>query len=344
MRSHVLLPLYSRRHAGWQGIVALQWREPREPGPAERLLYEFLATTLSESIAAERTMRAYQDSLGANEALLRRAEVALQESQRQSTMLRTLLDHLPLAVIVVRVLDGQMELIQTAGQETVFVGKPGDPLDPSAFTAYAPGAPEPLPPHELAGVRALMTGQTCRQELEIPRPDGTRALIDCTATPMHYEGDPAIHLVLLYNDVTEHRRAERERMVAQDELLRVQALALTERSTPLIPIREDVLIMPLVGAIDEERGRQIIDTLVNLGGRAGVKAAIIDVTGVHNLDTAAARALIGAAQALRLRGVRSILTGIQSNAAMTLVGLGIDFSAIAVRGTLQDGVALATRG
>ncbi len=341
--SIILLPLFSARHTSWQGVVGLHWSGPHAPAPAERILYELLLTTLSESIAAERTLRAHRTGLVDNENLLVRAELALQESQRQRTMLRTLLDHLPLGVVVVRIIDGgKMEVVTSAGK--LDLERYGEKIDLTTVVAYGPGENEPLPMDRMPAVIALKTGQTARGELELPLPDGSRILLDSIVTPMQYEGDPSIHLICLYSDVTEQRRAERDRLATQEQLLQVQALALAERSTPLIPIREDVLVLPLVGSIDDERGRQILDTLVHLGGRTTVRAAIIDVTGIRNLDTAAARVLLGAAQALRLRGVQSILTGIQANAAMTLVGLGIDFSGIAVRGTLQDGVAFATRG
>lgn len=339
----VLLPLYSARHEKWQGLVVLGWAEPRAHAATERVLYEFLQVTLSETIAAERTACAYSESLVENEKLLARAEQALQESQRQRTMLSTLLDNLPLGVVVVRIVeDGKMEVVLNAGKiDLTRFG--GTQIDMTTVVAYGPGEDTPLTMERMPAFIALQTGKTARGELELAAPDGSRILLEATATPMRYEGDQYTHLIALYSDVTDQRRAERERLAVQEQLLQVQALALAERSTPLIPIREDVLILPLVGTIDDERGRQILETLVNLGGRTNVRAAIIDVTGVRNLDTAAARVLLGAAQALRLRGVKSILTGIQASAAMTLVSLGVDFSAITVRGTLQDGVLYATQ-
>jgi anti-anti-sigma regulatory factor len=137
--------------------------------------------------------------------------------------------------------------------------------------------------------------------------------------------------------------ALRAQLEAQSELLRVQEAALAERSTPLIPLRDDLLILPLVGTVDAGRGAQILETLVGLGGRVGVRVAIVDVTGVRRLDAAAATVLISAARALRLRGVSAVLTGIQPAAAMTLADLGLDLAGVTLCRTLQDGVALADR-
>jgi len=324
------LPLYSRRHAAWQGIAIVHWAGPHHPGPAERLLHALTLTTLAESIASERTLHAYRQALAA--------------SQRQRAMLQLILDTLPIGVLVMRGLDGEVELSNRAGRRVLGFDPNASAFDPRAVQYHLPGDEVPIGPGHSPAAQALRTGATCRDEVEARLPNGERKLLDLTASPLHYADDPETRLVALYQDVTEVRRAERERLQAQEQLLQVQSLALAERSTPLIPIREDVLILPLVGSIDEERGRQILETLVNLGGRTRVRATIIDVTGVRNLDIAGARVLISAAQALRLRGVRPILTGIQSSAAMTLVELGVDFTGIVVRGTMQDGVTLATRG
>jgi anti-anti-sigma regulatory factor len=118
----------------------------------------------------------------------------------------------------------------------------------------------------------------------------------------------------------------------------VQALerALAERSTPLIPVSDDVLVLPIVGTIDTGRGRQLMDALLGLGGHRKIRAAIIDVTGVPTLDLDAARALSQAVQALRLRGVEAVLTGIRPEVAATIVALDLDFRGIAVRRTVQE--------
>lgn len=123
-----------------------------------------------------------------------------------------------------------------------------------------------------------------------------------------------------------------------EALLRLQAEALAERSTPLIPVRDDLLVLPLIGTIDAERGRQVLEALTHLGGRTHVRAAILDLTGVRALDAAAASMLLAAARAARLRGVHPVVTGIQPAAAAALVGEGADFTGIEVCPTLQDAI------
>ncbi|HEY0136339.1 MAG TPA: hypothetical protein VGB85_19775 [Nannocystis sp.] len=50
------------------------------------------------------------------------------------------------------------------------------------------------------------------------------------------------------------------------------------------------------------------------------------------------------AQAVRLRGVRPLLTGIQPVVAAALVALAVDFGSLEVFSSLQDAVERATRG
>lgn len=139
-------------------------------------------------------------------------------------------------------------------------------------------------------------------------------------------------------------RLAREQAEETAEQLRVQAELLAVHSALLIPVQDDLRVMPILGAIDPTRGRQILRALLDLDAAAGVRSVILDLTGVPELDAAAAGTLRRAAAALRLRGVRAIVTGLRPAVATTLVALGIELTGIAVCGTLQDGIALASRG
>ncbi len=134
-------------------------------------------------------------------------------------------------------------------------------------------------------------------------------------------------------DITERKEAE--------ALIRRQAEQLRALSTPLIPINDRVLVMPLIGNLDSERAAQILETLLEGVTRRGATAVILDVTGVSVIDTQVADALMRAARALGLVGARVVLTGIRPEVAQTLVALGADFSGIATCSTLQAGIARA---
>jgi anti-anti-sigma factor len=142
-------------------------------------------------------------------------------------------------------------------------------------------------------------------------------------------------------DLTAHREAEAEARRLQEEIIRVQEATLRALSTPLLPIAEGVVVMPLIGNIDSKRAQQVLETL--LGGIVAHQASqvILDVTGVPMVDALVADALVGAAKAVRLLGAQTILTGIQPAIARTLVDLDADLGAVETRATLESGIAQA---
>lgn len=144
-------------------------------------------------------------------------------------------------------------------------------------------------------------------------------------------------------DVTERKQAEAERTALQQQIIEAQQVALRELSTPIIPISDKVLIMPLIGSIDSRRAQQVLETLLDGVAAQRAETVIIDITGVQMVDTQVANALFRAAQAVRLLGARVILTGIQPRIAHTLVQLGVDLRQVDTRGTLQAGIAAALR-
>jgi len=336
VRAVAVLPLYSRRHSAWQGVIVAQWSEVRSPGPAERLLHILLIHAVAEVMASEQTR-------ARNEVLLREVRQALQDSQRQSNLLSALFEHLPVGVSVMRGDTGEVEFVNPAGRAAIGQDLPSEGIEATGAQIFHAGESEPLTPDRFPVFVALRTGQRVRTELEMVWPNGTRRIFDATAVPVKIGEDGVARALMLFHDLTQVRQAERERFAAQEQLLHMQSVALLERSTPLIPVREDVLVMPLIGSIDPERGRQILETLTHFGGRTHVRTVILDLTGVRSVDTAAAAALLAAAAAVRLRGVRPLLTGIQPAVAATLVSLAVDFGSLEVFGSLQDAVEQATR-
>lgn len=127
----------------------------------------------------------------------------------------------------------------------------------------------------------------------------------------------------------------------QGEIIQAQAAAIQELSSPLMPISDDVLVMPLIGSIDTARAQQILERLLVGVTDHHAHTIIMDITGVPVVDTQVANVLIQAAQGVRLLGARAVLTGIRPEIAQTLVGLGVDLGSIVTRSNLQMGVAYA---
>jgi len=139
----------------------------------------------------------------------------------------------------------------------------------------------------------------------------------------------------------ERRRAEEEQARLREEVIRVQDEMLAELSSPLVPLTDRVLLMPLVGAVDARRAQRIIQTLLNTLAETRVPVVIIDITGVPTVDAHVANTLVQAAQAARLLGTYVVLTGMRAGVARSLVGLGADLSGVTSRKTLRDGLSCA---
>jgi anti-anti-sigma factor len=139
----------------------------------------------------------------------------------------------------------------------------------------------------------------------------------------------------------EQRRAQEEQSRLQEELIVAQNNALEELSTPLIPVRSKILVMPLVGTIDTRRAASVIEVLLGGINQHRAHSAIIDVTGVPVIDTAVAAALIRAANAAQMLGARVVLTGIRPDVAQTLVATGSDLRGVVTCRTLEQGIDFA---
>ena len=204
------------------------------------------------------------------------------------------------------------------------------------ITEIFPTMPDALPRRY---VEVLRSGQPFSLG-EVPFADERmgEGVLYLQAIPLSHE-----HLCITIDDITERKQAEEtlRQAVAQEETIRVQQAMLAELSTPLIPINEQVMVMPLIGAVDSKRAQQVLETLLQGIAGSGARIAILDITGVPVVDTQVANALIHAAQAVKLLGAQMVLTGIRPEVAQTLVGLGAELGGIVTRSSLQSGIAYA---
>ncbi len=149
------------------------------------------------------------------------------------------------------------------------------------------------------------------------------------------------HVGSQIGQVIERQRAEAERARLREEVIRVQDELLAQLSTPIIPLNPHVVLMPLVGDMDEKRARRLLEALLRGLEQTRAQVAIIDITGVSNVDARVADTLVAAARAARLLGTEVVLTGIRAAVARTLVQLGVELSGLNTRKTLQEGIDLA---
>jgi rsbT co-antagonist protein RsbR len=112
-------------------------------------------------------------------------------------------------------------------------------------------------------------------------------------------------------------------------------------SSPVLPVLEGVLVMPIIGVVDSARAAMLTGALLQAIEHHRAKVVILDVTGVPIIDTQVARVLIQAADATRLLGAEPVLVGIRPELAHTIVGLGLDLSSLVAQADLQSGIRYA---
>ncbi|WP_272426854.1 response regulator [Polyangium jinanense] len=163
----------------------------------------------------------------------------------------------------------------------------------------------------------------------------------------HFEarvaGLDAEDALVLLRDVTEERQRDEaiKQQRAREDALRAQAETLLSISTPLIPITDDIVVMPLVGELEPLRMRHAQETLLQGIMARRARTAILDVTGVPRVTPVTADEIVRIAQSARLLGAEVMLTGIRPEVAQTLVALGESFSGLSTQRTLQSGIAFA---
>jgi PAS domain S-box-containing protein len=269
------------------------------------------------------------------QAELMQAGQALRESQ---ALFQTLFEHLPVPVMLKAAADGRYILWNSACQRLLgvpaskVIGKTDHDLFPKAI------ADDLWAKHQ--AVHAAGVPITQLEEL-VSSPNTPPIPASITRVPILDEAGMLRYVLIIVNDLTEQKRALDERESLQSQIIEAQQSALQELSTPLLPLSNKVVLMPIVGAMDSRRAQQVVETLLEGVSQYNAEIAILDITGVQVVDTQVANAFIQSARAVQLLGARVMLTGIRPEVAQTLVQLGVDLQGMLTRGSLQSGIAYA---
>ncbi|MDI1447273.1 response regulator [Polyangium sp. 6x1] len=145
----------------------------------------------------------------------------------------------------------------------------------------------------------------------------------------------------LERELVEKNRANAEKTALHEQIIAAQHSRLLELSTPLIPITDRILVMPLIGTMDADRAQQAIEAMLQGASCRSAEFVILDITGLKHVDADVAGMLVAAANGLRLLGTRTVITGIRSEVARTLVHIDASLQGIVTKATLQDGIAVA---
>jgi rsbT co-antagonist protein RsbR len=203
-----------------------------------------------------------------------------------------------------------------------------------ALQSYALNLSERIIPrgvetHEVVGIVLLLRDLLARQLFTIYHPEleNLYQVLDA------YE--PAANRIA--NTVAEGFVQQRERTI------REQQEAIRELSTPVLQVRERLLILPIIGLMDPQRARQLTEQLLRAIRDHRAKVVVIDITGVAALDSNVANHLVQTVEASKLLGAIVIVTGLSPVIAQTLVDIGVDLTKMNTVGDLQGGIEEAER-
>ena len=171
------------------------------------------------------------------------------------------------------------------------------------------------------------------------RKDGTTFPTMMVVSLLKNKHDKPYGIVGFAQDITDRKRLERELQQAFGKL----KASYEELSIPVIQVWGGVLVLPIIGVLDNERINRLMETMLAKIVETQSRVVIIDVTGVRSVDTNVASHLINVTKAAKLLGTKCVVTGIKPDAAHTLVGLGVDMSEITTKRSMQEGLKYALK-
>jgi len=129
----------------------------------------------------------------------------------------------------------------------------------------------------------------------------------------------------------------------REEVISRQQEELLELSTPVVKLWDGILALPMIGTLDSARTQVVMESLLQRIIETEAQLAIIDITGVPNVDTLVAQHLLKTVTAIRLMGADCIISGVRPQIAQTIVHLGVDLQGITTKANLADALNLALK-
>ncbi len=179
--------------------------------------------------------------------------------------------------------------------------------------------------------------------------DGSVVWIQGSYCPLFDVDGKAFKVVKFARDITtevEQARHLREAMEQAEQAVQVRdALhqSLQEMSTPVIPIWDGILLLPLVGIVDSMRTADVMNKSLNMIAETRAEVFVLDISGVASVDTGVANQLTKITRATQFMGCEAIISGVSPAIARTMVELGVSTTELRTTATLRNALEVALR-
>jgi rsbT co-antagonist protein RsbR len=268
-------------------------------------------------------------------AIFRDMSEQVQRSEELHTF-QTLVEHAPDGITIVG-LDGRLTYANPAFQELLGYGEQTSGMH---MTEFRPEHGQTEVPDIM---RHLHEHGVWRGRQVYQRRDGTFLAAQVGAFMIYDEQGQVRALMGIHRDITEQERLTQAHEALQQQLIDAQQAAIRELSSPLLPLTDRVVALPLIGGIDSQRAQQVTETLLQGVVQHNAAIVLVDITGVRMVDTQVAQVLVQAASAVKLLGAHMVVTGINPAIAQTIIHLGIPLDGITTYSSLQTGIAAVLR-
>jgi len=186
-------------------------------------------------------------------------------------------------------------------------------------------------------LRALK-GEAVRALVE-PAPG---VFFDTWYMPLRNENNEADGVLGMAIDATQRVQADRQ-LALKTKVIEEQVATIRDLTSPIIKVWDEVLCLPIIGAVDTARASEMMENLLESIVREEARYAILDLTGVAAMDTSTVHHIMRIFGAARTLGVEGVLSGVQPSVAQTVVSLGIDLDSLRMVRTLHDALAWCLR-
>jgi|GEM_PF-2147761 len=246
---------------------------------------------------------------------------------------RSMIESLPLGIVSIEHQDENMRVETSNPAWCAMFGVDSDDVIGKSIEAALPFLDETTMQH----LKKAANGENWHGEISEEDENGLKFASEVYA----FQTNPG-RMVVAFVDTKDRKEAEVERQRLQQGIIEAQQAAIKELSTPIIPLMDGIIVMPLIGSIDTHRARDVMRALLAGISEHRAQIVIIDITGVPMVDTGVAAHLDSTVQAARLKGTNTIITGVSDAVAETIVDLGVEWHNVRTVRDLQTGLELAT--